>query len=110
MTKDNSTGKPKDFYARGQREFDRLNKQQNDDDDTQGYTSELAFSQCKWPTCQNKEYQEALAAQVKQELYTGRPWQGLTEIEAVALWENTHNDDSWEFMKRVESKLKEKNT
>lgn len=28
---------------------------------------------------------------------------------ATALWENTHNDDNWELLKRVVAKLKEKN-
>ena len=37
MTKDNSTGKPKDFYNRGQQMFDRLNLPDDDDDDTQVY-------------------------------------------------------------------------
>lgn len=36
MTKDNSTGKPKDFYSRGQHMFDSLNLP-DDDDDTQVY-------------------------------------------------------------------------
>jgi len=36
-------------------------------------------TQCKWPTCQNEEYQNTLAEQLKQELVTGRPWVGLTE-------------------------------
>jgi hypothetical protein len=112
MTKDNSTGKPKDFYSRGQREFDRLNKQQNDDDDTQGYTSELALSQCKWPTCQNKEYQEALAAQVKQELYTGRPWQGLTDNDWawVADRKGTSLDTFDQGAAWAAARLKERNT
>lgn len=37
MTKDNSTGKPKDFYNRGQQMLDRLNLPDDDDDDTQVY-------------------------------------------------------------------------
>jgi len=40
MTKDNSTGKPKDFYNRGQQMFDSLNLPDDDDDDTQGYVTE----------------------------------------------------------------------
>ena len=47
---------------------------------------------------------------LKKEIANQRPWQGLTEIEATVLWENTHNDDSWEFMKRVEAALRSKNT
>ena len=37
-----------------------------------------------------------------------RTWVGLTEEEANELWESTDSD--WELMKRVEAKLKEKNT
>ena len=37
MTKDNSTGKPKDFYAQGKQKFDSLYQPDNDDDDTQVY-------------------------------------------------------------------------
>lgn len=46
-------------------------------------------------------------------LYTTPPqrqWQGLTDEEANLLWENTDDRDSWELIKRVEIKLKEKNS
>ena len=46
-------------------------------------------------------------------LYTNPPqrtWVGLTMDEATALWESTDDQDSWELLKRVEAKLKEKNT
>jgi len=36
-------------------------------------------------------------------------WVGLTEQEATYLWESTDEKDSWELLKRVEAKLKEKN-
>jgi len=39
-----------------------------------------------------------------------RPWRGLTDEEANLLWENTNDRDSWELIKRVEAKLKERNT
>jgi len=38
-----------------------------------------------------------------------KPWVGLTDVEATALWEAVHNEDSWELIKRVEAKLKKKN-
>jgi hypothetical protein len=41
--------------------------------------TDAAQYQCKWPTCQNEEYQQALAEQIKQELVTGKPWVGLTD-------------------------------
>lgn len=37
-----------------------------------------------------------------------REWVGLTDAETNELWESTDSD--WELMKRVEAKLKEKNT
>ena len=46
-------------------------------------------------------------------LYTTPPqrqWVGLTDEEANLLWENTDDRDSWELIKRVEIKLKERNT
>ena len=68
--------------------------------------------QCKFPMCHNEEYQQALAEQIKQELYTGgpaqrKPWVGLepedffgviksNAFEAGAYWAN--------------NKLREKNT
>jgi hypothetical protein len=42
------------------------------------------------------------------ELPQQRTWVGLTDEEANELWESTDSD--WELMKRVEAKLKEKNT
>ena len=42
MTKDNNTGKPKDFYSRGQQMFDSLNLP-DDDDDTQVYADTLTI-------------------------------------------------------------------
>jgi len=58
------------------------------------------------PTC------EALARTVMLDQTshdTKRPWVGLTDEEANLLWENTDDRDSWELIKRVESKLKERN-
>jgi len=39
-----------------------------------------------------------------------KPWQGLTDEEANLLWENRNDKGSWELIKRVGAKLKEKNT
>lgn len=38
-----------------------------------------------------------------------RPWVGLTDEEANLLWENTDDRDSWELIRQVEAKLKDKN-
>ena len=38
------------------------------------------------------------------------PWVGLTDEEATKIWESTGDRDSWELLKRVEAKLKERNT
>ena len=37
--------------------------------------SELQENGCKFPLCQNEEYQRGLAEQIKRELYTGQPAQ-----------------------------------
>ena len=70
--------------------------------------------ECKYPMCQNEEYQQALAEQIKQELYTGKPWVGLTNEERMGLWrviigwgDPSHDDE--DLMKAIEAKLKEKN-
>ena len=52
-------------------------------------TSPAAQHQCKWPTCQSEEYQQALAEQINQELVTGaaqRQWVGLTKYEGAECW------------------------
>jgi len=51
-------------------------------------------------------YLEAFATLVA----AAKPWQGLTDEEANLLWENTNDRGSWELIKRVGAKLKEKNT
>lgn len=56
--------------------------------------------------CTAEQYGDAIAA-----LHGTNPkreWVGLTVSEANELWESTDSD--WELMKRVEAKLKEKNT
>jgi hypothetical protein len=71
-------------------------------------TPPAAQHQCKWPTCQSEEYQQALAEQIKQELVTGaaqRQWVGLTEQEAAECW-STSTVRTWQA---IEAKLKEKN-
>ena len=39
-----------------------------------------------------------------------RPWVGLTDEEATALWEGTDDRDSWELIMRVQKALKDKNS
>ena len=65
-------------------------------------------TQCKWPTCQNEEYQNTLAEQLKQELVTGRPWQSLTEEDLDYLCHLAYTGDE-EFALAVQAKLKERN-
>jgi len=53
-----------------------------DDPKSLCYTPPAAQHQCKWPTCQSEEYQQALAEQIKQELVTGaaqRQWVPMTQ-------------------------------
>jgi hypothetical protein len=66
--------------------------------------------QCKWPTCQSEEYQQALAEQIKRELVGEQPaqrtWVGLTEPERLACYDL----NPARFASAIEAKLKEKNT
>jgi hypothetical protein len=63
-------------------------------------TPPAAQHQCKWPTCQSEEYQQALAEQINQELVTGAAQQApMTEFEdAVAACDNTlhYAIDHWQ--------------
>jgi len=63
-------------------------------------TPPAAQHQCKWPTCQSEEYQQALAEQISQELVTGAAQQApMTEFEeAVAACDNTlhYAIDHWQ--------------
>jgi hypothetical protein len=79
---------------------------------TEGYEAGKAYAaaqhQCKWPTCQSEEYQQALAEQINQELVTGaaqRQWVDLTDDDLVACSDSQKATVLY-FMK----KLKEKNT
>jgi hypothetical protein len=81
-----------------------------------------AQRQCKWPTCQSEEYQQALAEQINQELVTGaaqRQWIGLTRAECLQIekdmakyYDYRHECKTVclpEFARAIEAKLKEKN-
>lgn len=45
----------------------------------QALAEQPAQHQCKFPMCQNEEYQQVLAEQIKRELYTGEPAQPQQE-------------------------------
>ena len=72
------------------------------------YTTPPA-QQCKWPTCQSEEYQQALAEQIKRELVGDPPaqrtWVDLTFAEIC----ECENDYLHIFARAIEAKLKEKN-
>jgi hypothetical protein len=80
-------------------------------------TLPAAQHQCKWPTCQSEEYQQALAEQINQELVTGaaqRQWVGLTDDERAAIGREMAKTlpNRWidfDYARAVEAKLKEKN-
>jgi len=40
---------------------------------------------CKYPMCHNEEYQQAVAEKIKQDLYTGKTWVGLTDYERTLI-------------------------
>jgi len=84
MTKDNSTGKNKEFYDLGKKMFDRINP--------------LGHTTSRW------------SGKIDRTTPPKREWVGLTDEEATKLWDSTDDRDSWELIKRVEAKLKEKNT
>ncbi len=63
-------------------------------------------TKCKWPTCQNEEYQNAMAEQLKQELYTGRRWVGLTKVQRDD-FADAHG--SYQAVCAIEQALKERN-
>ena len=80
-------------------------------------TPPAAQSQCKWPTCQSDEYQQALAEQINQELVTGaaqRQWVGLTDEERGKVYADWRWSDgrtsNLALCKYIEAKLKDKNT
>ncbi len=78
-------------------------------------TPPAAQHQCKWPTCQSEEYQQALAEQINQELVTGaaqRPWVELTdeEIDEAARYCVKSGQSVNAAIGAAEAKLKEKNT
>ena len=81
------------------------------------YTSPPASNQCKFPLCQNEDYQQALAEQIKQALYTGEPAQRkpLTP-EWYAQWIRNNYQDYWNIatlcdeMTKAAHGIKGKNT
>lgn len=83
----------------------------------QSRTSPPASNQCKFPLCQNEDYQQALAEQIKRELYTGEPAQRkpLTP-EWYAQWIRNNYQDYWNIatlcdeMTKAAHGIKEKNT
>ena len=84
----------------------------------EGYVPEPVkpAQQCKWPTCQSEEYQQALAEQIKRELVDEQPaqrtWQGLTDEEIEqGCKESWVTEQAWQSaVWWAEAKLKEKNT
>ena len=88
MTKDNSTGKNKDFYDLGKKMFDRI----------QVLPGHQAITQA--------------IPQIPQEHSSNRTWVGLTEWEreAIAVECGAMSADWLVFMEAVERALKEKNT
>jgi hypothetical protein len=60
--------------------------------------------ECKWPTCQSEEYQQALAEQIKQELVTGaaqqehepenEPFVSLASVQEPVAWMFEDDEDN----------------
>ena len=85
MTKDNVTGKNKDFYDLGKKIFDRLNPQ------------------------------GAINPKVVEQVEPKREWQGLTDEEIDDIWAKFNDgygiieDTLWGYERAIEAKLREKN-
>ena len=115
MTKDNSTGKPKDFYFRGQQMFDSLNLP-DDDDDTQSYTSEMLLAEayrCGFEAGALEQQAEPVFDCPRcGHVCSQREWVGL-EAEDLA---QIDTDEFWQvgnhmaIAMAVEAKLRKKNT
>jgi len=82
MTKDNVTGKNKDFYDLGKKIFDRLNPQ------------------------------GAINPKVVEHVETKKEWVGLTDSEKKTIYQEAANEDwtDLDVINATEAKLKEKNT
>lgn len=79
MTKDNVTGKNKDFYDLGKKIFDRLNPQ------------------------------GAINPKVVEHVETKKEWVGLTDDEIFEAVENSNSVLVKDMARAIEAKLKEKN-
>ena len=79
MTKDNVTGKNKDFYDLGKKIFDRLNPQ------------------------------GAINPKVVEHVETKKEWVGLSDEEIDATVKSCNTTDTYKYFRAIEAKLKEKN-
>ena len=113
MTKDNSTGKNKDFYELGKKMFDRLNPHIAHNPKVVGPVQEpvawMVYTkdgQSVYVTDNPTDIQEGQRALP---LYTAPPqrtWVGLTDEDDID-WEDGGNLK--DLVKAIEAKLKEKN-
>jgi hypothetical protein len=118
MTKDNSTGKNKEFYDLGKKMFDRLNPHIAHKPKVVGPKQEPAGRFAKFTDGIWREVTEGSAGVP---LYTTPPqrtWVGLTQEEIYSVLENLQvmynrpptTDSRIIFARAIEAKLKEKNT
>lgn len=79
-----------------------------------GLDYEQPAQQCKWPTCQSEEYQQALAEQIKRELVGEQPAQRkpLTDEQIIKCWGQVGGirHGYVTFARAIEAKLRSKNT
>lgn len=99
MTKDNVTGKNKDFYDLGKKIFDRLNPQGS-------ITPEIP--KARTGDCLLTKVCAAEGHAIQKQ----REWTGLTDEETGAIMEelNAHGTRLYEFSRAIEAKLREKNS
>lgn len=122
MTRDNVTGKNKDFYDLGKKIFDRLNPQgainpkvveQREWVEDQAPVAVWELQENGWDTIADRDWMESLPIGTK--LYTAPPkkkWVGLTadELNMIGDRMRTWNSHSLtDIYVAIEAKLREKN-
>ena len=121
MSIDNSTGKTKGFYERGQAIFDRIpkNEEMSDEERLQIITAQLVLVRDNLFRGMSKSMQKLQARSINEVLelpnFTQSPqrtWVGLTDAE-IWQWvkENTAltEESGIRIVRAIETKLKEKN-
>jgi hypothetical protein len=124
MTKDNSTGKNKDFYELGKKMFDRLNPHIAHNPKVVGPEQEPVAWMYDWTTSDGEHIKNWTTSEAEtlrdteptiitnvRPLYTTpqRTWVGLTDEEIETIYAECNVWDKFEYERMLEAKLKDKN-